>query len=82
MKKKFLKVCQAFGLVVNKAVKFTEALKYAIISIPLAVSTPKSALYQPEKAELRNNIINLSKSSSHEYSRDVRWVVKGMAAIR
>ena len=45
MKKKFLKVCQAFGLVVNKGVKFTEALKYAIISIPLAVSTPKFALY-------------------------------------
>ena len=39
MKKKFLKpspvvkeVCQAFGLLINKAVKFTEASKYAIIS--------------------------------------------------
>ena len=29
-------VFQAFGLLVNKAVQFTEAFKYAITSVPLA----------------------------------------------
>ena len=43
--------------------------------------TPESIEYQPERAELRNYIINLSKSSSREYSRDVKWVVEGLAAI-
>ena len=53
------------------------------MSVRLTVATPESRLYQPDKAGLRNCIINLSKSFSHEYPRDVgRWVVDGMAAIR
>ena len=87
-KKKFLKtlsvvkeVCQAFVLLVNKVVKPTEAFKYAITSVPLAVATLNPALYQPDKAGLRNYIINLLRSSSHEYLRDVKWVVDGLAAI-
>ena len=89
MKKGFFKylsvvkeVCQAFDLLVSKAIKFTEAFKYAIILVRLAVATPNSTLYQPDKAGLRNYVINLSKRSSHEYPRDVRWVVDGMAADR
>ena len=74
-------VCQTVGLLVNKAVKFTEAFSYAIMSVSAAVATPKSTLYQPNKASLRNYIINLSKSSSHKYPRDIRWVVDGMAVI-
>ena len=66
-------VCQAFGLLVNKAVN---------LSVRLAVATRKSTLSQPDKAGLRNYIINLSKSSSHEYLRDVICVVDGMAAVR
>ena len=52
------KVCQAFGLFVNKAVKFNEAFKYAIMLVPLTVGTLKSTLYQPGKAVLRNYIIH------------------------
>ena len=56
-KKKFLKplsvvkeVCQAFGLLVNKAVKFTEALKSAITSVPPAVAVLNPKLYQTDKS--------------------------------
>ena len=66
-KKKFLKplsavmeVCQAFDLLVKKAVEFTGAFKYAITLVPLAVATPQSPLYQPDKIGLRNYIISLS----------------------
>ena len=66
MKNNFLKhstvikeVCQAFGLLINKAIKFTETFKYAIMSVPLAIATSKSTLHQPDKVELRNYIINL-----------------------
>ena len=38
-------VCQAFGLLVNKVVKFTEALKYAITSVPPAVAIQNPTLY-------------------------------------
>ena len=89
IKKKFLKpllvvkeVCQAFGLFVNKAIKFTQAFKYAVMSVRLVVATRKSTLYQPDKVGLRNYIINLSKTSSHEYLRDGMCVVDGMAAVR
>ena len=74
---------QAFDLLVHKVVKFTEAFKYAITSLPLAVAILNSTLYQPGIGRLRN--INLSRSSSHkypsEYSRDVKWVVDGFVAI-
>ena len=60
--KKFLKalsvvkeVCQDFGLLSNKAVKLTEAFKYAIMVVPLAVATPKSTLFPA----LRNYMISL-----------------------
>ena len=69
---------------VNKAVKFTEAFKYAFTSIPLVIVTPKPTLYQPDKAGLRNYIINLQKGSSrssHEYPKDIKWLVDGLAAI-
>ena len=80
VEKKFLKplsivkkVCQAFGLLVNKVSKFTEAFKYAITSVPLAVAILNPTLYQPDKGGLINYIINLPRSSSHEYPRDVKW---------
>ena len=31
------KVCQAFGLLINKVVRFTEAFNYAITSVPLTL---------------------------------------------
>ena len=74
--------CQAFGLLVNKTEKLAEAFKYPITSVPLAVATPESTLYQSDKAGLRNYMINLSKRSSHKYPRDAQWVIDGMAAIR
>ena len=83
-KKKFLKplsvvkeVCEAFALLFNKTVKFTEAFKYVITSRGLAVTTPESTVYQPDKAGLINYCISLSKSSTHEYPRYVMWVVDG-----
>ena len=67
-KKMFLKhlsvvkeVCQAFGLLVNEAVKFTEAFKCAVMSVLLAVATLKSTLYQLDKAGQRNYIIRIPK---------------------
>ena len=53
-----------------------------ISNVPLAVGTPESTQYQYDKAGLRNYIINLSKSSSHKYPRDVQWVIDEMATIR
>ena len=70
---------QAFGFLVNKTEKLAEAFKYTITSVPLAVATPESTLYQSDMAGLRNYIINLSKRSSHKYPRDAQWVVDGMA---
>ena len=34
------------------------------------------------KAGFRNYIINLPRTSGHDYPRDVKWVVDGLAAIR
>ena len=47
--------------------------------MPLAVATPESTLYQCNRTELRNYIINLPKSASHNYPK---WVVDGIAASR
>ena len=69
----------SFGFLVNKTEKLAEAFKYTITSVPLAVATPESTLYQSDMAGLRNYIINLSKRSSHKYPRDAQWVVDGMA---
>ena len=86
-KKKFLKpllvikVCQAIGLLVNKTVKFTEAFQYAITLVLLAAGTKKSTLYQSNKAIFRPYIISLPKISSHEYPRDVKRVVDGLAEV-
>ena len=44
------RVSQDFGLLVNKAVKLTEAFKYIITSVPLAVAVLNPTLYQPDKA--------------------------------
>ena len=40
--------------------KFTEVFKYAITSVTLAVAVLNPTLCKPEKASLRNYIINLS----------------------
>ena len=45
-------VCQAFHLLANKVVKFTEAFKYAIKSVSLPVAILNPTLYQPEIAGL------------------------------
>ena len=62
-------------------VKFTEAFKYTITLVPLAVATPEPTVYQADKAGLKNYIINISKSFSHEYPGDVKWMVDGLVAI-
>ena len=53
MKKKSVvkEVCQAFGLLVNKVVKFTEAFKYEITSVSLAVAILNPSLYQSDKED-------------------------------
>ena len=76
------KVSQDFGLLIKKAVKFSETVKYATASVPVSATTPKSTLYQADKSGFRNYIINLPKSSSHEYSKDVKWVVDELVATR
>ena len=60
-------ICKAFGLLVNKVVKFTEAFSYAITSAPLAVVVLNPTLYWPDRSRLRNYIVSLPKSSSHSY---------------
>ena len=45
--------CQAFSLLFKKAVKFTEAFKYVVISVPLAVTIPKSTPYQSDKSRIK-----------------------------
>ena len=45
--------------------------------MPLAVATPESTLYQSNRTELKNYIINLPKRASHNYPK---WVVDGIAA--
>ena len=54
------KVYQNFGLLIKKVVKFTEVFKYAITSVTLAAAVLNPTLCKPEKASLRNYIINLS----------------------
>ena len=76
------KVGQSFSLLVNKVVKLTEAFKYAITSVPLAVEILNPILHPPDRAGLRKYIINLPRSSSQEYLRSVNWEVDGLAAIR
>ena len=50
--------------------------------IPLSVAILNPRLYQPEKAGSRNYIIILPRRYSHEYPRDVKEVVDGLATIR
>ena len=76
-----IKVCQAIGLLVNKTVKFTETLQYAITLVPLAAGTEKSTLHQSNKPGLRPYIISLPKISNHKYPRDVKRVVDGLAEV-
>ena len=87
--KKFLKplsdvkeVSQDFGLLVNTVAKFTKSFKYVISSVPIAVAILNPTLHQSDKTGLRNYIINLPRSSSHERPRDIRWVVDGLMVIR
>ena len=39
------KFSQAFGLLINNVVKFTEAFKYAVVSVPLSVAILNLTLY-------------------------------------
>lgn len=75
-------VYQAVGFLVNKVANFTEAFKYAIASVPLAVAILNPILYQLNKAGLTNYVINVPTSSAHEYPGDIKWVADGLAAIR
>ena len=61
-----------FWFTVDKVVKFTEAFKLTIISVPLAAAILNSTLYQPDKAGLRDYIINLPRISSPEYRKGVK----------
>ena len=89
--KKFLKplsvvkeVCQNFGLLIYKVVK-SKCIWCIQICNYISTSTCANlnpTLYQPDKAGLKNCIINLPRSSSHEHPRYVKWVVDGLAEIR
>ena len=44
------------------------------MSEPLAFATPESSLYQSDKAGLKNDVINLSKSSRNKYQEMlIKW---------
>ncbi len=48
------KDCQAFGLILAKAISLEDAFCFPITSVPLALATPDGSLRQSDKASLRN----------------------------
>ena len=55
---------QAFGLLVGKAISNKEAFSYPLTSLPLSIATCEGKLYQGDKHDLRNVLINDSFSKT------------------
>ena len=74
--------CQAFGLIISKAISLTEAFSYPITSLPLSVATPDSGLRQTDKASLRNFLQDEANATTKNVPRCAGWFVDGLAAVR
>ena len=73
---------QAFGLLVGKAISNTEAFSYPLTTYPLSIATPDGDLYQGDKSDWRNYLIQLSLSTTTENPMECVWLFDGMAVIR
>ena len=74
---------QAFGLLAAKAMNLTDALRYPITSVPLAIADPDSSLkFSENKSELRNTLMRMSGASTDKIIKHCSWFIDGMAAIR
>ena len=73
---------QAFGLLVGKAISNIEAFSYPMTTYPLSIATPGGDLYQGDKADWRNLLIQLSLSITTERPMECAWFFDGMAVMR
>ena len=74
--------CQAFGLLVSKAVSLEEAFCFPITTFPLSIATPEGTLRQSDKSSLRKFLIAQSKSPTTNIPKNAAWFIDGMAAVR
>ena len=73
---------QAFGLLLGKVQTPSEALKYPLTTVPLALAEPDQALRQQStKATLRRLLYEKSDSIIKETPDEADWLVEGMAAV-
>ena len=73
---------QAFGILVGKVQTPSEALKYPLTTVPLALAEPDQALRQQStKATLRRLLYEKSDSIIKETPDEADWLVEGMAAV-
>ena len=73
---------QAFGLLVGKVQTPSEALKYPLTTVPLALAEPDQKLRQQStKATLRRFVYEKSDSIVKETPDEADWSVDGMAAV-
>ena len=73
---------QAFGVLVGKAISNKEAFSYPLTSLPLSIATCEGKLYQGDKHDLRNVLMNDSFSKTTIVPNNCAWLVDGMALIR
>ena len=73
---------QAFGLLVGKAISNAEAFSYPLTTYSLSIATPEGDLYQGDKSDWRNYLIQLSLSITTENPMECAWFFDGMAVMR
>ena len=73
---------QAYGLLVGKAVSKEEAFSHPLTSFPLSIATTEGDLYQGDKHDWRNYLIQLSSSVTTENPIHCAWFFDGMAGVR
>ena len=74
--------CQAFGLIVDKAVSLKDPFRFPITLVPLPIASPDSKLRQSEKASFRNYLIKEADAKQNEIPVNASWFIDGLAVIR
>ena len=74
--------CQAFGIVISRALSREEGFKYPITSVPLSVATPDGDFRQSDKASLRHCLIEQSNSTTRDIPQKASWLIDGLAAVQ
>ena len=74
--------CQAFGIIIVKALTLEEAFQHPFTSVPLFTATPDGDLRQSEKVSLRSFVINNQNATKKCIPEKASWLIDGLAVVQ